>query len=100
LVVSSLERVLDEFPLFDRVNIIIVDDGPTDQTVVELENYRVALGGISSRTMEWLFIRHETNEGKTAAIRFRRLIQSVRVGFEEWIAGMGLPGGYFLRVIG
>ena len=70
LVLASIDRLrlLGQSPLFDRVRVIVVDDGSSDETAAVLENYRCALGNIPAEKMEWLFIRHESNRGKAAAI--------------------------------
>jgi glycosyltransferase involved in cell wall biosynthesis len=72
LVAASLSRlaVLGQSPLLERVEIIVVNDGSSDQTAISLETFRVSLaenGGFSK--CSWLFLDHEKNRGKGAAIR-------------------------------
>jgi glycosyltransferase involved in cell wall biosynthesis len=70
LVRASLERLklLDQSPLLDRVEIIVVDDGSTDQTGAVLSEFQLSLAESPSNKLQWLFLHHETNEGKAAAI--------------------------------
>ena len=71
LVVSSVDRLrlLGESPVFDRVKVIIVNDGSTDGTDAALENYRSLLASMPAQNLEWVFISHGENQGKAAAIR-------------------------------
>jgi glycosyltransferase involved in cell wall biosynthesis len=70
LVRASLERLklLDQSPLLDRVEIIVVDDGSTDQTAAVLSAFQLSMAESSSSKLQWLFLRHDTNNGKAAAI--------------------------------
>lgn len=63
-------RVLGESPLIERVKIIVVDDGSSDATAQAIADFREALEseGIDPK-FSWLWIRHEKNSGKGAAIR-------------------------------
>ena len=72
LVETSLARlkVLGESPLLDDVQVIVVDDGSTDATAQALERFRNSLeteggGGV----LRWLWLKHDKNSGKGAAIR-------------------------------
>jgi glycosyltransferase involved in cell wall biosynthesis len=70
LVVPSIDRLrlLNESPFLDRVKIIVVDDGSSDETPKALEKYNRSLEHASTAKMEWIFIRHPVNQGKAAAI--------------------------------
>ena len=73
LVRASLERLkpLGQSPLLDHVQIIVVDDGSTDQTGAVLGEFQLSLAEAAeapARRLEWLFLRHDTNQGKAAAI--------------------------------
>ncbi len=70
LVQASLNRlrVLSESPLLRRVKVIVVDDCSSDETPLMLQRFQEALP-IDSEPFEWLFLRHETNQGKGAALR-------------------------------
>src|SRR5690348_13632117 len=122
LVASSLARlaVLAECPLLERIEVVVVDDGSSDQTADTIEHFRSELeqhGG--GPKFSWLFLRHEKNSGKGAAIRTglshltaelvvihdadleyhpRDLIQMVEVFlYEDADAVFGsrfMPGGY------
>ncbi len=72
LVATSLSRleILGESPLLDLVKVIVVDDASTDATQNAIEEFRAALesrGGYPK--IEWVWARHEQNQGKGAAIR-------------------------------
>jgi glycosyltransferase involved in cell wall biosynthesis len=72
LIATSLSRlaVLGESPLLDRVEVIVVNDGSSDLTAKSIEEFRASFpenGGNSK--CSWLFLDHEKNSGKGAAIR-------------------------------
>ena len=71
LVASSLRRlrVLTESPLLDRIQIIVVDDCSNDQTQRVLHDFEQGLPRDAFGRLEWLFLRHDRNQGKGAAIR-------------------------------
>jgi glycosyltransferase involved in cell wall biosynthesis len=72
LVAESLARlfVLAESSLLREIKVVVVDDGSTDGTPQAIEQFRRSL---DSRPpvpkFSWLWLRHEKNEGKGAAIR-------------------------------
>jgi glycosyltransferase involved in cell wall biosynthesis len=72
LVGTSLGRlkVLGTSPVLERVKIIVVDDGSSDATAQAIADFREALESepIDPRFC-WIWIRHEKNSGKGAAIR-------------------------------
>jgi glycosyltransferase involved in cell wall biosynthesis len=71
LVESSLRRllVLADSPLLDRVQVIVVDDCSRDHTPDVLGQFQQRLPADSSSKIDWVFLRHERNQGKGAAIR-------------------------------
>lgn len=72
LVEGSLRRlaVLGDSPLLDRIRVIVVDDCSTDDTPARLRHYQASLAATAGKgKFEWLFLEHETNRGKGAAIR-------------------------------
>jgi glycosyltransferase involved in cell wall biosynthesis/phospholipid N-methyltransferase len=70
LVAASLERLkcLAESPVLERVQIIVVDDGSSDQTDAAISRFKERSAAEPVEKMQWLFIRHEKNKGKAAAI--------------------------------
>jgi SAM-dependent methyltransferase len=72
LVGTSLGRlkVLSESPILERIKIIVVNDGSSDATAQAITDFREALESeaIDPRFC-WLWIEHEKNRGKGAAIR-------------------------------
>ena len=71
LVEESLKRleVLAESPWLNRVRVIVVNDASTDQTREALQRFRAALEGTGLSRFEWIFLEHDKNHGKGAAIR-------------------------------
>ena len=70
LVAPSLNRLrlLGESSFLDRVKVIVVDDGSTDETPAALEQFSRSLPDASATKLDWTFIRHPSNQGKAAAI--------------------------------
>ena len=70
LVAASLERLmcLADSPCLERVQIIVVNDGSSDRTWEAISQFRELLAGTPSDKLQWLFIQHEKNKGKAAAI--------------------------------
>ncbi len=72
LAAASLERlrVLGESPLLERIRVIVVDDGSTDRTPEVLARFRQRLQQQPwPGHFEWVFLRHERNRGKGAAVQ-------------------------------
>jgi glycosyltransferase involved in cell wall biosynthesis len=70
LVATSLSRLLclAESSLLERIQIIVVDDGSSDRTGEALARFKEYLAESPREKLNWLFIRHEKNAGKAAAI--------------------------------
>src|ERR1700686_423890 len=70
LVASSLDRLrlLGESPYLDRIKVIVVDDGSSDGTAAALDQFGRSVADASESKMEWMLIRHPSNQGKAAAI--------------------------------
>src|ERR1700757_2441811 len=71
LVRSSLLRIalLGKSAYLSRIEIIVVDDGSNDSTPHVLEICRQEFNRNDDSQIEWIFLRHEQNLGKGAAIR-------------------------------
>ena len=72
LVEASLARLrlLGDSPLLERIKVIVVDDHSTDQTPAALESFQRSLSSdFVAGKFEWVFLRHEQNGGKGAAVR-------------------------------
>jgi len=81
LVQESLSRlqVLGESPLLSRVKVIVVDDHSTDQTPMTLQRFQQFFEENFGRgKFEWLFLRHDRNQGKGAKSDHARFIHSCR----------------------
>ena len=59
---------LADSPCLERVQIIVVNDGSSDRTWEAISQFRELLAGAPSDKLQWLFIQHEKNRGKAAAI--------------------------------
>jgi glycosyltransferase involved in cell wall biosynthesis len=70
LVAASLERLmcLADSPFLDRVQIIVVNDGSSDRTWEAISQFKELLAATPNDKLHWLFIQHEKNKGKAAAI--------------------------------
>lgn len=71
LISASLERlkILQESPLLERVEVIVVDDGSSDQTRIALREFELSVTAEPRAKMDWIFLRHQVNLGKAEAIR-------------------------------
>ena len=71
LVEASLARleVLAASPHLERVQVIVVDDRSKDGTGAVLDRLQAGRAAKPHGKIEWLFLRHEKNQGKGAAIR-------------------------------
>ncbi len=72
LVEASLERlkVLGESRLLDAIKVVVVDDGSSDGTAAALDHFRESLAAPKAQAkFSWVWLRHENNSGKGAAIR-------------------------------
>ena len=71
LLEASLSRLeaLAESRWLDRVRVIVVNDASADQTGAVLKRFREGLGQTGLSRFEWIFVDHEKNQGKGAAIR-------------------------------
>jgi glycosyltransferase involved in cell wall biosynthesis len=71
LVESSLRRLvlLGESELLERIQVIVVEDGSSDRTPEVLDRFRRSLADFTGSKFDWLFLKHEVNRGKAAAIR-------------------------------
>jgi glycosyltransferase involved in cell wall biosynthesis/phospholipid N-methyltransferase len=71
LVAASLQRleVLESSPLLSRIQVVVVDDCSTDSTAQVLERFTSERSRSRGKKTEWVFLRHEQNAGKGAAVR-------------------------------
>ena len=71
LLEASLKRlgVLGESPFLERVRVIVVNDASTDSTKEAIGRLQESLAGAGLSGFEWIFLEHEKNRGKGAAIR-------------------------------
>jgi glycosyltransferase involved in cell wall biosynthesis len=72
LIEASLQSlaVLDESPRLQAVTVIVVDDCSTDGTAEGIRRFRSHLESSEDfKKFKWIFLHHEKNSGKGAAIR-------------------------------
>ena len=71
LVEASLKRlaVLDESPWLQRVRVVVVNDASRDHSAQALQRFREELWSSDRVQFEWIFVDHDSNQGKGAAIR-------------------------------
>ena len=72
LIEASLKglAVLDESPRLQRINVIVVDDCSTDETAEAIRRFQAHLETAQDfKKFSWVWLRHERNMGKGAAIR-------------------------------
>lgn len=71
LVAASLRRlaVLGQSPLLERIQVIVVDDCSRDDSPSILAEFQRELAASPWPKFEWVFLRHQRNQGKGAAIR-------------------------------
>src|SRR3974390_258310 len=71
LLEASLQRleVLAESPFLERVRVIVVNDASADRTKEAIGRFQRRLGETELSGFQWIFIEHERNLGKGAAIR-------------------------------
>lgn len=71
LLEESLKRleVLAQSQWLERVRVIVVNDASKDKTGEALKRFQEGLGQSGLSRFEWIFVEHEKNQGKGAAIR-------------------------------
>jgi glycosyltransferase involved in cell wall biosynthesis len=71
LIEASLARleVLGESSLLELIKVIVVDDGSSDGTADAIARFRESHETPGASKFSWLWLRHEKNSGKGAAIR-------------------------------
>jgi len=72
LIATSLARlkVLGKSPLLRLIKVIVVDDASKDGTAEAIARFRVRLdSGTGDPKFQWVWLRHEKNQGKGAGIR-------------------------------
>lgn len=71
LVYASLHRlqILDTSPHLDNVQVIVVDDCSTDNTAQVIECFKKERSNYRASKIEWIFLKHERNQGKGKAIK-------------------------------
>jgi glycosyltransferase involved in cell wall biosynthesis len=72
LIEASLQSlaVLDESPRLQRITVIVVDDCSSDGTAEAIRRFQAQLQSSQDfKKFNWIFLRHDRNMGKGAAIR-------------------------------
>ena len=71
LVQSSLARlrVLESSEDLEHIEVIVVDDCSRDGTAEALARFRAEEDARPGRKLAWKYLRHDTNQGKGAAVR-------------------------------
>ena len=71
LLEASLKRleVLAQSPFLKRVRVVVVNDASTDRTKHAIGRFRERLADTGLAGFQWIFVEHEKNQGKGAAIR-------------------------------
>ena len=71
LIEASLARleVLGESSLLEQIKVIVVDDGSSDGTADAIARFRESRESRGGSKFSWIWVRHEKNSGKGAAIR-------------------------------
>jgi glycosyltransferase involved in cell wall biosynthesis len=71
LIEASLARldVLGESSLLEQIKVIVVDDGSSDGTADAIARFRESRESRGDSRFSWIWVRHEKNRGKGAAIR-------------------------------
>ncbi|HUO04067.1 MAG TPA: bifunctional glycosyltransferase/class I SAM-dependent methyltransferase [Candidatus Binataceae bacterium] len=71
LVAESLARLIPiaSERIINRMQIVVVDDGSNDGTANVLADFEREHPSVPGGKIEWVFLRHEQNRGKGAAIR-------------------------------
>jgi len=71
LLEASLKRlqVLAHSPCLERVRVIVVNDASTDRSASAIARFRERLAETELPIFQWIFLEHENNKGKGAAIR-------------------------------
>ena len=71
LVETSLKRLaeLESCPEIERIRVIVINDASKDGSAAALERFRANTDQLDLKNFEWIFLDHDKNQGKGAAIR-------------------------------